>query len=126
MYYIVIPKRNPQAWDNEPLYYCLPRSIGVSTTVDIGREIEKRTAMTLGDVMNVIESMVDIIAERVSKGEVVNLDRFGVFRYTFKSFGKENPEDCGPHQVKSRRVVFRMSSELRSLIEHASIREFPM
>lgn len=125
MYYTVRPKRNPLDRKADPKYYCMRKNIGRKSLQDVAHHIEKRTSLTTGDIMNVLESSVDVIAEMVQDGNSVDMWNLGIFRGTFKSRGVDDPDDAGPHLIYDARITFVGSPELKKLMANTHFRPYP-
>lgn len=125
MYYVVHSKKNPMKPDDEPLFYCVRRTIGIKTLTDVAHHIEKRTSLTVGDILNVLESSVDLIAEFSKDGYTVSMGNLGIFRGTFKSRGVEDPNDADAKLIHSARITFVASPQLKLLLTDTHFKPYP-
>lgn len=119
MFYKVIKREDPSDRTKDGKFYCSPKSMGVLEMIDIAREIEFRSSLTVGDVMSVLDNLVDIVPEKAKLGYSSRLGRLGTFVPTFRSEGSDQEEDCSVRSIHSVRLSFRASEELRDSLKEA-------
>lgn len=80
-------------------------------TLEIGQEVAKRSSMAPGDVLNVIETMQDIIQQNLLNSRSVRLDRIGTFTVTCRSTGNGvlKEEDVTSKQITDLKIRFTPS-----------------
>jgi nucleoid DNA-binding protein len=66
--------------------------------------------------------MVKILPVFLKLGQTIKLDRFGSFRISVKSNGKENAADLTAKNVKSTKLVFLPSVELKRNLGNISFK----
>ena len=59
---------------------------------DIAKEIEGRSALSLGDVQSVLSNLVEVLPVFLKLGQSVNLEGFGSFRISVSSEGTATAE----------------------------------
>lgn len=87
----MLPKQSNESV-NKPLLY--PRIIK-NGTVDLQtlcEKIAKHSSYTKGTIKGIIDDMVDIIAELLSKGETISLEEFGTFRLSIGTNANITPD----------------------------------
>ena len=89
-------------------------SVGMSRIV---RDIRDRSAMTAGDVKNVLTNLVELLPVYLQMGQTVNLEGFGVFRIIVSSAGTQTAEELTIRQAKKPKVAFAPSKDLRQGLE---------
>jgi nucleoid DNA-binding protein len=63
---------------------------------DIAREIEGRSALSLGDVQSVLSNLMEALPVFLKLGQLVNLEGFGAFRVSVTNAGRtERPPRQG-------------------------------
>ncbi len=74
----------------------------------IARRIVSKSALSYGDIFNVVYSLLEEMNDNLLRGNSVCLDTFGTFRLVShaKGHGVENPEDVNASQIKNLRVQF--------------------
>jgi predicted histone-like DNA-binding protein len=73
---------------------------------DIVKEIEGRSALSLGDVQSVLSNLVEVLPVFLKFGQSVNLEGFGNFRISVFSEGADKPEDLNARHQGRQVVVF--------------------
>lgn len=101
-------------------YYLVQSKRGTIKLEDFAKEIVARSALTLGDVQSVLSNLVEILPLFISLGQTIHLEGFGTFRLTVKSSGTDTPEELTAHNVKSTKIVFLPSTNLKRSLEHLS------
>lgn len=97
------PKQATKAnQSGKKLYYPSVRLTGNVGTDQVAREIAQLSSLTTGDVKNVIDNLVLVVARHLQASESVTLNGFGSFRYTLnkKGEGVENAADVSIAQSK--------------------------
>jgi predicted histone-like DNA-binding protein len=87
-----IQKKNPQDLTQSKWYLTQEKS-GTVGIKDIAKEIEGRSALSLGDVQSVLSNLVEVLPVFLKLGQSVNLEGFGSFRVSVSSEGTATPEE---------------------------------
>jgi predicted histone-like DNA-binding protein len=87
---------------------------------EIAKEIEERSALSLGDVQSVLSNMVEILPLFLKLGQTISLEGFGSFRISVTSEGTQTPEELTARNVKGVKLIFLPSVELKRNIEGMS------
>lgn len=116
MKYDVRPRRNPIKKDQK-LFYAAPVNSGNIEIDQITKEIANISALSRGDVMNVLEALLDVVPKYLSQGYSVKLGNFGTFRLSFSSKGVEKPEMVDPSLIKSKKIIFSSGVKLKKEVE---------
>jgi predicted histone-like DNA-binding protein len=69
-------------------WYLTQEQTGTVGIQAIAKEIEGRSALSLGDVQNVLSDMVEILPFFLKLRQSANLEGFGSFRITLSSEGR--------------------------------------
>jgi predicted histone-like DNA-binding protein len=91
-----------------------PRLVKVGesmTSYELGVEISKRSSMTPGDALNVLDTMMDIIQQNLMNSRSVCLDRLGTFTVTCRSTGNgvDMETEVSSKQITDLKVRFTPS-----------------
>jgi predicted histone-like DNA-binding protein len=91
-----------------------PRLVKVGDTMtsyELGVEISKRSSMTPGDALNVLDTMMNIIQQNLMNSRSVCLDRLGTFTVTCRSTGNgvDTEEEVSSKQITDLKVRFTPS-----------------
>lgn len=98
--------------DGKKLWYpILVKDSGMITIEQLGKKISEKSTLTIGDVYNVIHSLISEFNSGLMNGHSVNLEGFGSFTVIARASGKgvEDPADVNASQIKSLRVQFTPS-----------------
>lgn len=100
---LYVPKQAAKANSaGKKLFYPRIQLTGNVNTDQVAREIAQLSSLTSGDVKNVIDNLVTVVARHLQSSESVTLNGFGSFRYTLvkDSEGVETAEEVTPSQSK--------------------------
>jgi predicted histone-like DNA-binding protein len=114
-----IQRKNPQD-TSQVKWYLTQEKTGTVGVQEIAREIEGRSALSLGDVQSVLSNLVEILPLFFKLGQTVKLEGFGSFRISVTSDGTETAEELSVRNVRSTKMVFLPSVELKRSIEDVS------
>jgi predicted histone-like DNA-binding protein len=114
-----IQRKNPQNV-NQAKWYLTQEKTGTVGVQEIAREIEGRSALSLGDVQSVLSNLVEILPVFLRLGQTIKLEGFGSFRISVTSDGTETAEELSARNVKGVKMVFLPSVELKRSIEDIS------
>jgi predicted histone-like DNA-binding protein len=114
-----IQRKNPQNV-SQAKWYLTQEKTGTVGVQEIAREIEGRSALSLGDVQSVLSNLVEILPVFLRLGQTIKLEGFGSFRISVTSDGTETAEELSARNVKGVKMVFLPSVELKRSIEDIS------
>jgi predicted histone-like DNA-binding protein len=110
-----ILKKNPQN-PNESKWYFTQQRDDVLDIRDIAREIEARSALTIGDVQSVLTNLVSVLPTFLRMGSSVRLEGFGSFHLSVSSGGAESAEELTTGKLRGVKIVFLPSEELKNSV----------
>jgi predicted histone-like DNA-binding protein len=84
---------------------------------DIAKEIEGRSALSLGDARSVLSKLREVLPVFLKLGQSVNLEGFGTFRISVTSKGTATPEELNARHVKGVKLLFLPSPGLKRNLE---------
>ena len=114
-----IQKKNPQDLTQSKWYLTQEKSGNVGIK-DIAKEIEGRSALSLGDVQSVLSNLVEVLPIFLKLGQSVNLEGFGSFRISVSSEGTATPEELNSRHIKGVKLLFLPSADLKRNLEGIS------
>jgi predicted histone-like DNA-binding protein len=114
-----ILRKNPQDLSKSKWYLTQEQSGSVGIK-EIAKEIEGRSALSLGDVQSVLSNLVEVLPTFLKLGQSVNLEGFGSFRISVSSEGVENPDELNARHVKSVKLLFLASAALKRNLDGIS------
>jgi DNA-binding protein, histone-like, putative len=116
MKFRLIQKANPLEPETKRKWYASPVKAGTINNYQLSKGISSKSSLTRGDVMNVIENMVDEIPKYLIEGYSVNLNNFGTLRLSLSSEGVAEPDTFTAENIKNMRVVFTPSPEFKNAL----------
>ena len=117
MKYRLIQKANPLEPEKTRKWYASPVKAGTINNYQLTKSISSKSALTRGNVMNVIENLVDEIPRYLTEGYSVNLNNFGTLRLSLSSEGVSEPQKFTAENIKNMRVVFTPSPEFKDSLQ---------
>jgi predicted histone-like DNA-binding protein len=117
MKYRLIQKANPLEPEARRKWYASPVKAGTINNYQLSRGIAAKSSLSRGDVMNVIENMVDEIPRYLTEGYSVSLNNFGTLRLSLSSEGVSDPDSFTAGHIKNMRVVFTPSPEFKETLQ---------
>jgi predicted histone-like DNA-binding protein len=101
-------------------WYLTQEKTGTVGVNEIAKEIERRSALSLGDVRSALSNLVEIMPLFLKLGQTIKLEGFGSFRITARSEGTDTAEELNARHIKGVKLVFQPSVELKRSLEDIS------
>ncbi|MDR1383257.1 MAG: HU family DNA-binding protein [Planctomycetaceae bacterium] len=114
-----IQRKNPQN-PASVKWYLTQETAGNVGLQEIAKEIEGRSALSLGDVQSVLSNLMEVMPMFLKLGQSIKLEGFGSFRLSVTSDGTETAEELTARQVKGAKLMFLPSIELKRNLEDIS------
>lgn len=111
-----IQRRKRIGDNNSPMVYTLKRKSRDAKMYNLERiaqEIESLGGMSAEDVLHVARALVRNIREKLTDGNSVRLDDFGIFRTSFHCIATEAEKDCTVKNIDRIRINFKVAGSLR-------------
>lgn len=115
--YSLSQKRNPQDPEGPRKWYASAQATGEVDIDELAAEIAHATALTDGDVVSAIRSLVNRIIYHLTRGEIVRMETFGDFRVSLSSEGVEAEEDFTPAHIRKVRVIYTPGEGIESALQ---------
>lgn len=99
-----------------PMVYTLKRKSRDAKMYDLPRlaaEIEALGGMSAEDVLHVGRAIVRQMRDKLTDGNNVRLDDFGIFRTSFHCLATDAAKDCTVKNIDKVRINFKVASTLR-------------
>jgi predicted histone-like DNA-binding protein len=116
--YVVVERRNPQQSEEPKKWYAQARSSGEITLKALGKEITQRSTVNHADTLAVLESLTQLLSERLSEGKIVRFGDFGSFQITLGSEGSVTKEQYTSSLIKTTKVTFRPGVDLKEMLNN--------
>jgi len=115
--YVLMQRVNPKDVTAPRKFYAVTKSTGEETTRQLAIEISKRNGISVADVFASIESLIDLVPERLNEGKIVRLGEFGSFSMSINSEGVEKEEDFTTANIKGNSLNFRPGKQVQKVLD---------
>jgi predicted histone-like DNA-binding protein len=113
----MIPKQNNLVTPPEVKFYPCAVSKGNVNLDDLAKVISSRCTISKADCYGVISALSDVIGEALSDGKIVKIQNLGSFQLSLLGIASEDETSLGKANIKSARVVYRPSKDLKTKIK---------
>ncbi len=117
-----VARKNPQDREAPAKFYPAVSSRGTIDIDGLTEQICMISSLSRGDVYSSTLSLLDIIPRELLDGKIVKLGKLGSFSLNLDSESSDIESGVTADKVKAVHIVFRPSGELKSSLEHFSIR----
>ena len=114
--YILVKRGRPGSPASEKKFFAQLKSAGDVTTRQLMKEISARSTVSAADTMAVIESLLEILPEKLSQGLIVRLGDFGSFGATISGKGADTEEAYTASLITKYVIRFRAGKELNKAV----------
>jgi predicted histone-like DNA-binding protein len=118
MKYKVIQRKNPQEPQAAGLFYANAVNEGKFALRDFAKEIEGRSSLARGDILNVLENFLDELPTFLKLGYSVQLGDFATLRLNLQSEGAPTAEEFTADLIKGVKDIFTSSVELKVALKN--------
>lgn len=112
MFYRFVQKANPLDQEHKQRYATSVNAGKIDTRM-IAKTLAQKSSLTTGDVMNVLENLLEEIPRWLSQGYSVSLWELGTFRLSLSSQGVKEQKEFNTRTIK-KKVVFLPSKSFKS------------
>ena len=112
MFYRLVQKANPLDQEHKQRYATSVNAGKIDTRM-IAKTLAQKSSLTTGDVMNVLENLMEEIPRRLSQGYSVSLWELGTFRLSLSSQWVKEQKEFNTRTIK-KKVVFLPSKSFKS------------
>lgn len=112
MFYRLVQKANPLDQQHKQRYATSVNAGKIDTRM-IAKTLSQKSSLTTGDVMNVLENLMEEIPRWLSQGYSVSLWELGTFRLSLSSQGVKEQKEFNTRTIK-KKVVFLPSKSFKS------------
>ena len=109
----LISRSNPLDRTQNPKYYAKMENEGVVDLYALAKQITKYSSLSLGDVLNVLENMIDAASLFLLMGRGVRIGRLGMLRIVLKSDGVDTPEEFNYNLIHRVKLHFTPNVQLK-------------
>lgn len=104
-------------------YYAQAKYDGVTAQADIAQMVSQISAISVGDVLSVMNTVSMLLSMELSNGRIVDLGDLGRFRATLRSKSCDKPEEFKREMIHGNRVIFVPGAQIRHKMTNASYRK---
>ncbi|WP_025884428.1 HU family DNA-binding protein [Porphyromonas uenonis] len=101
-------------------YYAQAKYDGVTSQEDIAQMVSQISAISVGDVLSVMNTVSMLLSIELANGRIVELGDLGRFRATLRSKSCEKPEEFKREMIHGNRVIFVPGAQIRQKMTSAS------
>ena len=112
MFYRLVQKANPLDQEHKQRYATSVNAGKIDTRM-IAKTLSQKSSLTTGDVMNVLENLMEEIPRWLSQGYSVSLWELGTFRLSLSSQWVKEQKEFNTRTIK-KKVVFLPSKSFKS------------
>ena len=112
MFYRLVQKANPLDQEHKQRYATSVNAGKIDTRM-IAKTLSQKSSLTTGDVMNVLENLMEEILRWLRQGYSVSLGELGTFRLSLSSQGVKEQKEFNTRTIK-KKVVFLPSKSFKS------------
>lgn len=92
--------------EKTPYHYARAQYDGVTSLDDMARMVEKISAVSIGDVLSVLNTLGMLVSAELANGRIVDLGDLGRFRLSLRAKGMLEAEKVTHETIQATRVVF--------------------
>lgn len=115
--YNLIERANPLDREAPKKWYPSIQASGRITTRNLAERASQMSTLTTADIMAVIESLLTIIPDELSKGNIVELGDFGSFWLRINAEGAENEGMVRTSNIQNVLPRFTPGKEFKKALE---------
>lgn len=112
MFYRLVQKANPLDQEHKQRYATSVNAGKIDTRM-IAKTLAQKSSLTTGDVMNVLENLMEEIPRWIAQGYSVSLGELGTFRLSLSSEGVKEQKQFNTRTIK-KKVIFLPSKSFKS------------
>lgn len=112
MFYRLVQKANPLDQEHKQRYATSVNAGKIDTRM-IAKTLSQKSSLTTGDVMNVLENLMEEIPRWLGQGYSVSLWELGTFRLSLSSQWVKEQKEFNTRTIK-KKVVFLPSKSFKS------------
>jgi len=116
----LVQRSNPLDQTQAPKYYAHMENEGVVDLRDLSKQMTKYSSLSVGDIKNVLDNLVDAASLYLLMGRGVRLGSLGMLRIVLKSEGADSPAAFNIKMIHSIKLKFTPNVEFKKQLEDIS------
>jgi predicted histone-like DNA-binding protein len=122
--YVLLEKGNPGRPEEAKKWYVTTKSTGEISLKVLRQEIMKRSMINRRDTIAVLDALVQVLSEQLSKGKIIRFGNFGSFQVSIGSEKVETEEKFTTSLIKSRKIAFRPGAALNEMLNNLTFEKY--
>lgn len=118
IHYKVINRKNPLDRTLPEKHYATVVKNGTVDFESLADIITDSSTVSLGDILNVLQTLEKAIIRELGQGRIVQLGRLGNFQVSISSKGVDTPEEVNAELITKARILFRPGRKMRHLVDN--------
>ena len=115
--YVLVQRGNPSKPTEPKKFYAQIKSTGEITTRQLMKDISARSTVSAADTMAVLESLLELLPEKLAQGLIVRLGDFGSFSATVSGEGVAKEEEfVAKSMITDYKIKFRAGKEMAKAV----------
>lgn len=111
----VVEKGNPLKPNDPKKHYASAVAAGEITLKQLSKRISTMSTVNSGDILAVLDLLVQTMSEELSEGNIVRLGDFGSFQLSISAEGQATADKVNGTTVKNTKIVFRPGKDLKNV-----------
>ena len=95
-------------------FYARQVSNGEINLRALAQEIAAASSLTVGDVHNVLDNLIDMVPKHIADGKIVRLGDFGSFNLAITSNGEASAGQVTVNSIKGNKLTFRPGKAIKN------------
>ena len=116
----VVERGNPLKPANPKKHYATAVAAGETSLKQISKRISSMSTVNSGDVLAVLDLLVQVMNEELGNGNIVRLGDFGSFQISISANGQDSADKVTANSVTGAKINFRPGKELKNMLTIAS------
>ena len=113
----VVERGKPGSPETPKKYYPSIVASGKVSQRDVAKHAAEMSTVSIGDTAAVVENFLQIIAQELAKGNIVQLGEFGSFWLRTETEGADDAESVRANQIKNVLVRFTPGKEFQQVLD---------
>lgn len=99
-------------------FYASSVTSGTSGIEELSDRIEKISTVSGADIRAVLYSIVDVVPDLLSNGNIVTIGDLGSFRVSISSDGSDTAEEVNASNIKKAKILFRPGKKFKTMLNN--------
>jgi len=122
--YVLVERGNPSNRTAPKKFYAQLKSAGEVTLRQLMKEISARSTVSPADTMSVLESLLEIVPEKLGQGQIVRLGDMGSFSASVTSEGVDKADKfVAASMITGYKIRFRPGKEMTKAVSALDFRK---